>query len=141
MLNKWHDWLAMPRENLAWHRSDIDDELTEYEQEKNLFKKWSELSDIVYTSTRAQWTDHKLDFPLSKSKYFIGLIYMYPKYSSRFLFFKRASKKAGAKNPIHEVRNPKRIAKLEEIAGRNGLDKDKFLKVCKNQLRFWPLLP
>lgn len=143
MLNHWHSWLAMPGFDRAWHERDLADELAEYHEETKLFKKWSELSDVVYTCTRARWTGHPLDFPLKKWQFYLGIIYMLPKYTGRFLFYWRAGKKAGADKKIRCVRNPQKLYKLEEILTEQKIhvDKARLLSVCKKQLRYWPLLP
>lgn len=141
MIEKWHDWLNMPKYDQRWHDNDMQDELKEYQVEANILKKWSEVSDLVYTYTRAKWTGHKLDFPLGRFEYFLGVIYMFPKYTSRYLFFRKAGKKVNSQVVVREVRNPKRMQKLEEIAATYRLDKTKFSKTCKRQLRYWPLLP
>lgn len=103
--------------------------------------KWSELSDVVYTCSRGRWSGHKLSFPLSVWLYPLGLLYMYPKYTSRWLFFRRAGRKAGAKQRVNEVRNPKKTAKLHGIADRYAIDKYTFQNICEKQLKYWPLLP
>jgi len=71
----------------------------------------------------------------------IGVLYMFPKYTGRWLFFRSAGKKAGSTKPVHEVRNPKKTHKLHQIAERNNIDKDKFQVICEKQLRYWILLP
>jgi len=143
MLNKWHGWLEMPKFSKEWHISDLDDELTEYKAESKLIKKWSELSDVVYTCTRARWSGYNLEFPLKSWQYYLGTPYMLLKYSGRFLFYRRAGQKAGANKVIRCVRNPKKLNKLEEIIIEQKIDVDKqlLIEVCKKQLRHWPLLP
>lgn len=107
MVNVWHKWLKMTKHDFSWHQQDIEDELSEYRQERKVFKKWSELSDIVYTYTRAKYSGHNLNFPLSFWLYPIGLIYMYPKYTLRFLFYLSAGKKIDPTIKIRAVGNPK----------------------------------
>lgn len=141
MINLWHSLLRMVKYGKAWHKQDLADELAEYNEETNLFMKWSELSDVVYTCTRARWSGHNIKFPLSKVKFWVGVLYMIPKYTGRWLFFNRAGRKCGTKKPIHEVRNPKKVHKLHIIAERYKIDKKQFQKTCEKQLRYWPLLP
>jgi hypothetical protein len=131
----------MVKYDKSWHENDLADELEEYYEETRLVKRWSELSDVVYTCSRARWSGYNLKFPFSKTKFYLGAIYMFPKYSGRWLFFRSAGKKAGAKYPIHEVRNPKKSHKLHQIAERNNIDKDKFQVICEKQLHYWLLLP
>lgn len=136
----WHNFLDMEIKTLKWHEQDIFDELQEYKEAKSLRDKWSELSDIVYTVTRARWGGHKLNFPIGKTKVVIGSVYMFPKITGRWLFFYRAGKKTGSKRKVTEVRNPKKVHKLHHIADKYGLDTSKFEKICEKQLKYWPLL-
>lgn len=141
MIYRWHTWLNMPKKPLEWHQQDMADEVLEYQTAKGLIMKWSELSDIVYTQTRGKWSGHDIQFPYSKLRYYVGCIYMYPKMTGRFVFFRRAGKKCAASRPLHEVRNPKKIHKLHHIAEKYDMDKEKFQKVCEKQLKYWILLP
>lgn len=142
IMRKWHDWLDQPKYDEQWHRNDMADELAEYREETKLLKKWSEASDVVYTYTRSKWSGHgSVEFPLGRVAYVFGVLYMYPKYSLRQLFFQRAGKRAGKSNRLRCVRNPRKTHKLHQIAEDNKLDKDKFQNICEKQLRYWPLLP
>ncbi len=141
MINKWHSWLAMTKHDKLWHQNDMTDELDEYYQETKIIKKWSELSDVVYTYTRAKWSGHNLLFPFSNWQFYLGLIYMLPKYTGRWLFFRRAGQKAGCLKAVHEVRNPHKTYKLQTIARQYQIDVDKFQQICQKQLKYWPLLP
>lgn len=131
----------MTKYDKSWHENDLEDELNEYNDEIKMVKKWSELSDVVYTCTRAQWSGHSLKFPFNKTMFYLGAAYMFPKYTSRWLFFRSAGKAAGAKQPVHEVRNPKKTHKLHQIAERNDINKSTFQAICERKLRYWPLLP
>lgn len=141
LINKWHDWMAMPKHDKAWHEEDLADEIAELNEETSILKRWSELSDVVYTCTRGKWSGHDLKFPYSIWRFYFGLVYMFPKYSGRSLFYRRAGKKLGASVEIREVRNPKKISKLHHIAEKHKLDKSDFQAVCEAQLRYWLLLP
>jgi hypothetical protein len=141
MTKLWHNMLNMPKEDRAWHERDMADEMAEYFEDQNLIMKWSELSDVTYTCSRGRWSGHDMKFPFARWQYALGLVYMYPKYTSRWLFFRRAGKKLGASKSVDEVRNPRKVAKLHSIAERYGLDKDDFQNVCAKQLKYWPLLP
>jgi hypothetical protein len=44
----------MPKYDEEWHRQDMADELTEYEEASGFIDTWSELSDVAYTYTRAK---------------------------------------------------------------------------------------
>lgn len=141
LVNWWHSKLDMKRYDQAWHESDMADELAEYHEETRWLKKWSELSDVAYTYGRSLWDGCSVDFPLPKALYPLGLMYMFPKYTGRWLFFRRAGKKAGAKKAVHEVRNPQKVHKLHTIAERNDIDPVVFTEICQKQLRHWILLP
>lgn len=133
----WHTWLGMPKKDLAWHQSDVADEYAELEEANGFIDRWSEKSDVVYTVTRARWSGHKLEYPMGKKDILLGAIYMYPKYTMRFLFFKRAAKKIDPTINLRQVRNPKKAHKLHHIANKHGLDPQKFEEVCVKQYRYW----
>ena len=143
MLHKWHTWLGMPGFDRAWHEQDMADELAEYHEESKLFKKWSELSDVVYTCTRSRWSGHALKFPLAAWQFPLGVLYMFPKYTGRFLFFRHAGRLAGATPDIRCVRNPRKLHKLSAILVEQNIkvDEPRLLEICQQQLRRWPLLP
>ncbi len=141
MINKWHAWLGMRSHTKTWYEKDMVDEINEYSEELKLFKKWSELSDVVYVYTRSKWNGHELKFPFKKWQYYIGIVYMLPKYTDRWLFYRIAGRKAGAIEGLHEVRNPKKTHKLHHIAKKNSLNEKKFQSICEKQLKYWPLLP
>ena len=131
----------MEKHDCAWHEADIADELAEYEKAQGFIERWSELSDIVYTYTRARWSDHVgLALPLSLRQFFFGSLYMFPKYTLRWLFFRRAGRKSGARRIVREVRNPAKAEKLNGIARIYGIDEAIFRDVCERQQRWWPLL-
>src|SRR3546814_8180447 len=112
ILYRWHEWVGQPKEDEAWHREDIADELQEYAEAKTLIEKWSELSDVVYTVTRARWCGHSLEYPINKRKQIVGLVYMYPKYTSRVLFLKSAGKKEKEIDVERSDSNPRKVTKL-----------------------------
>ncbi len=131
----------MKKYNKKWHDDDLADELEEYNEESKILKKWSELSDVVYTCTRGRWSGYNIIFPFSKWQFYLGVIYMIPKYTGRWQFYRSAGRKLNAVNDLHEVRNPKKTAKLVQIAERNNLDPKEFQAVCEKQLKYWPLIP
>ncbi|MBP9738217.1 hypothetical protein KBD20_00860 [Candidatus Saccharibacteria bacterium] len=133
----FHEWLAMPKESKTWHEDDIADEFSELQEAKGLINKWSELSDVVYTVDRARWSGHTFDYPIPGHTVAIGYLYMYPKYTMRFLFFRRAGKKLDPISDIRQVRNPKKVHKLHHIAKKHNLDPKKFEEICTKQYRHW----
>lgn len=140
MLNIWHSFLDMDVYDKQWHERDIADEAKELAEAEGFIHTWSELSDVAYTYTRAHWSGHEISQPLTPLQYCAGLVYMFPKYTLRWWFFRRAGKQLNSSKQIHEVRNPKKTAKLHKIADRYDLDREMFQKVCEAQLRYWPLL-
>lgn len=137
----WHSILGMPKESEQWHHDDIADELEEYHEAKGFISKWSEISDVVYTYTRARWTGFKhITFPLSWYQYPIGLLYMYPKYSLRWLFFRKVARSMDKNIIMREVRNPSKVHKLHVLAEKYSLEKEEFVKRCEKLSKRWPLL-
>lgn len=143
MINKWHDWLDLPRFDKSWYEKDLADELAEYHDENNYFKKWSELSDVAYTVSRSQWSESTVDNPFSSTKHYLGVIYMVPKYTGRYFFYRTAGRKAGANKDIKWIRNPKKLHKLKEIVDEQDVvvDIEKLIATCEQQKKYWPLLP
>jgi len=106
-----------------------------------LINKWSELSDVAYTYTRAHWSGHTdIKFPLSKTNFYIGLLYMFPKYSLRYGFYRVLGRKIDKNAKLKEVRNPKKIEKLKFIASKYNLDPDKFTEEAKKLIKRWVFL-
>jgi len=127
LINKWHDKLNMPKYDEEWHKQDMADELAEYEEATRIIDTWSELSDVVYTYTRAKWSGHNtINFPLSKTLLSVGILYMIPKYTLRWKFFRDLGHQFDKNLNISEVRNPKKIAKLKVIAEKYNFDQEKF---------------
>lgn len=141
LINKWHDMLSMPKYDEAWHKQDMADELAEYEEAHGLIDTWSELSDVAYTYTRSKWSGHTtVDFPLSKIQLFVGVLYMFPKYTLRWRFFRELGHEFDKNLHISEVRNPKKLEKLRVIAEKYNLDPDGFTQkatlLMKNRIFF-----
>lgn len=136
IIHRWHTKLDMPKHDLKWHEQDIADEMQELEEARGIINNWSELSDISYTYTRAHWSGHKdIPLPISNFKYLIGLVYMFPKYQLRWKFFVILGSKLDKNIKIREVRNPKKIHKLETIAGNYGLNKKDFVLEAKKLMK------
>lgn len=141
LIHFWHSVLDMAKYDEAWHRQDLADEVREYEESRGMVSRWSELSDVVYTCTRGWWSGHRgLQFPLSRFKYFLGALYMIPKYTLRWLFFLRVGHVLDPRVAVHEVRNPTKSHKLREIAERNGLDPEAFERECMQRYKSWIFL-
>ncbi|MCC7357619.1 hypothetical protein IT408_03905 [Candidatus Uhrbacteria bacterium] len=131
----------MPKKSEAWHREDIAAEWKELQEARGFISRWSEYSDVAYTYTRALWSGHaSIQNPLGFWMCYWGLLYMFPKYTLRWLFYRRVGKKLNARVSLTEVRNPHKTEKLYHIAEKYGLDAAKFEVICREQLRYWPLL-
>ena len=114
------------------------DELRELEEARGLFYRWSELSDVVYTYTRARWSGHRdIVFPFGRMNFYFGCLYMFPKYSLRWKFFRVLGKKIDKNLNIAEVRNPEKTEKLSDIAMRYGLDPVKFKEEADKLKNKW----
>lgn len=136
LINKWHSMLNMPKHDEAWHKQDMADELAEYHEAAGLIDTWSELSDIAYTYTRAKWSGHTtINFPISKILLPIGMLYMIPKYTLRWRFFRKLGHQFDKNISISEVRNPKKIAKLVVIAEKYHLNPDVFQEKAEKLLK------
>lgn len=116
------------------------DELEELRGASGFLNVWSELSDVSYTYTRATWSGHKLDRPTSRYLLFVGYFYMFPKYTLRWLLFYSVGKKLNKNIKVTEVRNPKRIEKIENIAQKYQFDSMVFKAEIEKRLKYWPLL-
>lgn len=132
--------LGMPVRDEAWHEEDIKDECNELYGAIKFIDRWSEYSDVVYAVVRARKDGYDVKFPLARRYFIYGSMYMFPKYTLRYLFYRQAGRKAGACVPVHEVRNPKKAHKLHHIAGKYDIDPVEFEKICVRQLRYWLLL-
>jgi len=141
LINKWHSYLDMPKYDLTWHEQDIQDEFEELNEARGIINIWSELSDIVYTHSRAQWSGHKnLKLPINNFQYFIGLLYMFPKYTLRWKFYIALGKKIDDKLELREVRNPKKIEKISRIAQKYNLDEKILIIEAKKLMKNWIFL-
>ena len=124
-----------------WHKQDIADEMKELEEAKGFLHRWSELSDVVYTVTRAHWSGHKrIKWPLKKWQYWYGIVYMFPKYTLRWLLFFIVGKTIDPKKRVAAVRNPKKPQKSHDTAVECGVDPEIFTKRVEKLRKIWPLL-
>ncbi len=133
--------LNMPKFDLPWHEQDLADELAEYQEATGVIATWSELSDVAYTYTRAIWSGHTITLPLKRHHLYIGIVYMLPKYTLRWRFFRKLGHQFDTTLHISEVRNPKKIHKLHTIAEKYHLNPDHFAERAEKLLRWSVLLP
>ncbi len=133
--------LGMPKYDEAWHQQDLHDELSEYREAEGWLDRWSELSDVAYTHSRAHWSGHSnIAFPFSRFQFVVGVVYMIPKYTLRWGFFRVLGHRFDSRLQISEVRNPRKLEKLDAIAKKYRLQSDAFQVEAKRLLRYWPLL-
>lgn len=126
----------MPKYDLEWHKQDLMDEYQEYKDTNGLLNKWSELSDVVYTYTRALWSGHKdIMFPFSRTFFYFGALYMFPKYTLRWKFFRKLGQIVNSQTQIFEVRNPRKESKLHAIAEKYNVDPILFQREAKKLSR------
>lgn len=136
LLNRFHTKLGMKKYDETWHETDMADELNEYQEAHGLIHLWSELSDVVYTYTRAIWSGHTtITFPFSKGKFYLGIIYMIPKYTLRWRFFKDLGNIISPGIDIREVRNPMKKEKLAAIAEKYNVDPAVFQAKASRLIR------
>ena len=141
IINKWHSILDMPKKDFEWHKADVLEELKELNETSGLINKWSELSDVVYTYTRAHWSGHKtIEYPLNKISFPLGLLYMFPKYSLRWKFYRVLGQKIDKNIKMTEVRNPKKKEKLKHIASKYNLDGEQFANEANKLMKRWIFL-
>ncbi|KAI0390133.1 uracil phosphoribosyltransferase-domain-containing protein [Xylariaceae sp. FL0594] len=128
MLHAWHKILGLQRVTaLQWHKDRLRDETAEYEEAIGLMDRLSEKSDIFFAISRAQYDGHYVG-PLPP--FTMGHVpvygYMLAKYTSRCMFYRTLAYICGADHTVREVVNPTKDSKLEEIAARHRIDRDKF---------------
>jgi len=70
----------------------------------------------------------------------MGLLYMFPKYTLRWRFYRVLGKKIDKNVKIAEVRNPKKIEKLEKIARKYNLNPQQFTDEAKKLIKRWIFL-
>jgi len=139
--NWWHSLLGLPVYERAWHAARVHEEMEELRAARGFFNVWSEMSDVVYDFTRARWGGYRdIKWPLLWRNFFVGLLYMFPKYTLRYLFFYTVGKRLHAQRKMTEVQNPRKDEKLRRIAVRYNLKEDDFVAECHKLARFWPLL-
>jgi hypothetical protein len=132
--------LDMPKRDLEWHKNDIAEEIQELKEANGLICRWSEVSDVVYAYTRTKWTGHQIERPISLGLFYVGAIYMFPKYILRWTFYYSIGKKFDKNLKITEVRNPKKEEKLHKIAVKWNLDPELFKTEVKRKMKYWVFL-
>ncbi|CAM1502317.1 Fc.00g043010.m01.CDS01 [Cosmosporella sp. VM-42] len=146
LLTKWHRLLDLPRQSPpSWYRDRLMEELYERRTAITFWNKLSETSDVFFSLSRAKYDGYPLRElpPFSIFRHGAVFVYMFAKYSFRWGFYRIAAKLCTREREglVREVVNPAKDAKLDEVAGRHGLDKEEFRRVGKRLRYIWPLLP
>ncbi|KAL4789580.1 hypothetical protein BDV19DRAFT_382979 [Aspergillus venezuelensis] len=156
-LRTWHAHLSLPRiSNRSWHLARLSEELAERAAAKTRLSRLSETADVLFTLSRARYDgfpislqfhsldNHYLIYPLWSASYgLLARYYMLGKVTSRWSFYQVAAMCAGKREwrVVREVVNPRKMSKVAEVAGRHGIGKEKFGRVCWWLLWVWPVLP
>lgn len=146
LLKQWHGMLGLKRQSPpSWYRDRLREELWEPRTANTTWRRLSETSDVLFSISRAQYDG----FPVRKlprfvcSHHFLVYTYMMAKYTSRWSFYRTAAFLCNAPyyRLVHEVVNPGKDHKLNEVACRHGIDSVEFERVAHPLQRLWPLLP
>ena len=146
LLKRWHGMLGLSQQSPpTWYRDRLREELTERRIAKTPWQKFSETSDVYFSSSRAQYDG----FPVRKLPSFVTsrhipvYAYMFAKFTLRWKFYRTAAILCNAPryDMVREVVNPSKDQKLGEVASRHKIDPAEFKRVGRQLRRVWPLLP
>jgi len=140
LVNLWFEWLNLPKRDAQWHRQDVADEVQELRDASGLVEVWSEKADVVFATRRGRWAGHGIELPLRRLDSWLGLAYMFPKYTLRWLFYRTVGHHLDPALRISEVRNPRKTDKLRDIARNNGFDPVAFERECRRCSAWWLFL-
>lgn len=146
LLRQWFGLLGLSRQSPpSWYRDRLREELSERRTATTRLAKLSETSDVFFAIIRAQhdgFAVRKLP-PFSTSCHALVYMYMVPKYTLRWQFYRLAARLCNTPNHkrVCEVVNPGKDHKLEEVAFRHRIDPPAFVRVGRQLRRFWPLMP
>ncbi|TLD08141.1 hypothetical protein PspLS_11961 [Pyricularia sp. CBS 133598] len=144
LLRQWHALLALPRQpSAAWQRARLHEELAERRAAATRISQLSETADVVFTISRARHDGHATrGLPHASAAV---LLYMVAKFSMRWAFYHIVAFACGARGErlrrVRQVVNPAKMSKVEEVAGRHGLDREAFARWAARVKAVWPLLP
>lgn len=146
LLTRWHKTLGLQRQiSSSWHRARLREELRERSLAATPVAKLSETSDVFFSISRAVHDGFPIcrRRPFALSRNGLAYAYMLTKYTSRWGFYRTAALLCGAPGArgVREVVNPDRERKLDEVAGRHGIDPVAFKRVGWWLRKVWPLLP
>ena len=145
-LLRWYRMLGLSRKSPpSWYRARLREELQERRNAKTPWEKLSESSDVLFSSSRAQYDGFPVRrLPSSVSCYHVLVYaYMLAKFTSRWKFYRTAAVlcKVPHHNMVREVVNPSKDHKVKEVALRHHIDPIEFQRVGRQLRRVWPLLP
>ncbi|KAI8962047.1 hypothetical protein F5Y11DRAFT_204459 [Daldinia sp. FL1419] len=144
-LHRWHKLLGLQRQTpLSWHRDRLREELRERRDAGTPLEKLSETADVFFSISRAKYDGFPVrPLPRFSVSHVLVYAYMLAKFTSRWAFYRMAAFLCGAPNPgiVREVVNPIKDKKLDEVASRHRIDKDKFRRIGRRLRRVWPLFP
>ncbi|EHA51059.1 hypothetical protein MGG_14838 [Pyricularia oryzae 70-15] len=145
-LHCWHTFLSLPRQApVSWHRARLREELVERRAAVTSISQLSETADVVFTISRARFYGHHFQSHMLIAVPAGGLLYMVAKFSLRWAFYRIVAYACGARGrklkDVREVFNPRKTGKVDEVAGRHGLDPRICRIWAKRVKAFWPLLP
>ncbi|KAI1824264.1 hypothetical protein F4861DRAFT_270598 [Xylaria intraflava] len=145
ILRRWHGILNLPRQTPAtWYRDRYNEELVEFHQANTFVERLSEQSDVFFAISRAEYDGFPIEpLPQFRTRHLIVYAYMVAKYTSRWAFFRTVAVLCRAPRPseVREVVNAGKDSKLAVVAGRHGVNAEKFTTVGRRLRRVWPLLP
>ncbi|KAI6352483.1 hypothetical protein MCOR25_009396 [Pyricularia grisea] len=130
-IRHWHALLALPYEpSAAWHRDRLREEQAERRGTTTRLTRLSETADVFFTISRARY-DMGATRGLPDASAAV-LLYMVAKFSLRWTFYRIVAFACGARGDrlrrVREVVNPGKMSKVNEVAGRHGLDREAFAR-------------
>ncbi|KAK5998991.1 hypothetical protein PT974_01376 [Cladobotryum mycophilum] len=144
IMQRFHRFLGLAQQAPDWYPARLREELAERREAKRRIDKLSETADIFYIISRSHYDGHPVrSLPPFRFRHVFVYGYIVPKLSSRFLFYRTAAYFCGCRNikSVREVVNPAKDHKLEQVASRNEVDRDTFLRVCRRLRRVWVFFP
>ncbi|CAF9923680.1 MAG: hypothetical protein HETSPECPRED_005391 [Heterodermia speciosa] len=143
LLQAWHRLLSLPRHPASFYPARLSEELIEQSEAVTVLEKLSETSDVFFAISRARYDGVPLE-PLPAFTGYNMLVYGYmiAKYTSRWGFYRTVTWASGGDwRKVKEVVNPGKDKKVREVAGRIGVEEEKFGKIARRVRRVWPLFP
>jgi hypothetical protein len=154
-LHLWHGMMSLQSQSPpSWYEDRLREEVVALSLATGYIEKLSEESDLFFLLSRSQYDGFPQRvlppllhpwFPLLTFRFRNALVYAYMilKYTGRFAFYRAVARRCGDENwwDVREVIDPADDSNLEEVAKQHGIEEERFKKVAKRLLRWWPLLP